>query len=116
VVRLNGSAVIDLGGDPHGTTTLTARQIDLDRLLPNSELKRLPFETVKLLVGDLATLRAAPMPIHISLGIDSVMAGGATRSAPRGEGENSAGGWRLDTPELRAPRPNPIPIPRNLTT
>ena len=116
LVRLNGSAVIDLGRDPHATTTLTARQIDLDRLLPNSELKRLPFETVKLLVGDLATLRAAPMPIHISLGIDSVMAGGATVSALRGEVENNADGWRLDTLELRAPGATQILLSGNLTS
>jgi len=103
LVRLNGSAVMNLGRDPRVTSTLTARQIDLDRLLPNSELKRLPFETVKLLVDEFATIPSPPVPIRLRLGIDSLMAGGATVSALRGDVETDADGWRLDTLELRAP-------------
>jgi large subunit ribosomal protein L24 len=103
LVRLNGSAIVNLGPDPRVAGTLTARQIDLDRALPNSELKRLPFETVKLLVDEFAAIPPPPMPIRLSLGIDSVMAGGATLSALRGDVETSADGWRLETLELRAP-------------
>ena len=103
LVRLSGSAVMNFGRDPRIASKLTARQIDLDRVLPNSEQKRLPFETIKLLVDDLAAVPAPPLPIHISLGIDSLMAGGATVSALRGDVENNAEGWNLDTLELRAP-------------
>jgi hypothetical protein len=103
LIRLSGSAVMDLGRDPRIASTLTARQIDLDRVLPNSEQKRLPFETVKLLIDDLAAAPTPPLPIRISLGIDSVMAGGATLSAVRGNVENNANGWSLDALELRAP-------------
>jgi uncharacterized protein involved in outer membrane biogenesis len=103
LVRLNGSAVMNFGRDPRIVGTLTARQIDLDRALPNAEQKRLPFETIKLLVDNLAAAPAPPLPTRISLGIDSLMAGGATISALRGEVENNADGWNLDTLELRAP-------------
>ncbi len=103
LVRLNGSAIVNLGSDPRVAGTLTARQIDLDRALPNSELKRLPFETIKLLVDEFATVPPPPVPIRVSLGIDSLMAGGATLSAVRGNVETSADGWRIDTLELRAP-------------
>jgi uncharacterized protein involved in outer membrane biogenesis len=103
LVRLNGSAIMNFGRDPRIVGTLTARQIDLDRVLPNSEQKRLPFETIKLLVDDFAAVPAPPLPIRVSLGIDSLMAGGTTVSALRGEVENSADGWNLDTLELRAP-------------
>ena len=103
LVRLNGSAIMNLGRDPRIASTLTARQIDLDRVLPNSEQKRLPFETIKLLVDELAAAPALPLPIRISLGVDSLMAGGATVSALRGDVENDAGGWNLDRLELRAP-------------
>jgi large subunit ribosomal protein L24 len=103
LVRLNGSAIMNFGRDPRIVGTLTARQIDLDRVLPNSEQKRLPFETIKLLVDDFAAAPAPPLPIRISFGIDSLMAGGTTVSALRGEVENSADGWNLDTLELRAP-------------
>jgi uncharacterized protein involved in outer membrane biogenesis len=103
LIRLNGSAIMNFGRDPGITGTLTARQIDLDRVLPNSEPKRLPFEAVKLLVDELATVAAPPVAIRMSFGIDSLMAGGATLSALRGEVENIADGWQLDTLELRAP-------------
>ena len=103
LVRLNGSAVMNLGHDPRVALALTARQIDLDRLLPNSELKRLPFETVKLLVDEFATIPSPPVPIRLSLGIDSLMAGGATVSGLRGDVETDGDGWLLDTLELRAP-------------
>jgi len=103
LIRLNGSAIMDLGRDPRIASTLTARQIDLDRLLPNSEQRRLPFETIKLLVEDLAATWVPALPIRISLGIDSLTVGGATVSALRGDVENNANGWNLDALELRAP-------------
>ena len=103
LVRLNGSAIMNFGRDTRIASTLTARQIDLDRVLPSAEQKRLPFETIKLLVDDLAAIAAPPLPIRISLGIDSLMVGGATVSALRGDVENNAEGWSLDTFELRAP-------------
>ena len=103
LVRLNGSAIMNLGRNARIASTLTARQIDLDRVLPNSEQRRLPFETIRLLVDDLAAAPAPPLPIRISLGIDSLAAGGATLSAVRGDVENNASGWNLDTLEMRAP-------------
>lgn len=103
LVRLNGSAIVNLGHEPRIASTLTARQIDLDRILPSSEQKRLPFETIKLLVDELAAAPAPPLPIRISLGVDSLMAGGGTVSALRGDVENDAHGWNLDRLELRAP-------------
>jgi large subunit ribosomal protein L24 len=115
LIRLNGSASMNFGRDPRIAGTLTARQIDLDRVLPNSEPKRLPFETVKLLVDELATVPTLPVPIRVSLGIDSLVAGGATLSAVRGDVENAAEGWQLDTLELRAPGATQMLINGKLT-
>jgi hypothetical protein len=115
LIRLNGSAIMNFGRDPRIASTLTARQIDLDRLLPNSEAKRLPFETVKLLVEELATVAAPPVPIRVSFAIDSLMAGGGTLSALRGDVENIAEGWQLDTLELRAPGATQMLINGKLT-
>jgi uncharacterized protein involved in outer membrane biogenesis len=103
LVRLNGSAIMNLGRDPRIAGTLTARQIDLDRVLPSSDQKRLPFETIKLLVDELAAAPTPPLPVRISLGIDSLTAGGATVSGLRGDLENDASGWNLNKLELRAP-------------
>src|SRR5262249_39733349 len=103
LIRLAGSATMNLGRDPRIVGTLTARQIDLDRVLPSSEQKRLPFETVKLLVDELAVASAPPLPVRISLAVDSLMAGGTTVSALRADAENDANGWNLDRLEFRAP-------------
>jgi uncharacterized protein involved in outer membrane biogenesis len=103
LVRLTGAGTMSFGRDPRVDGTLTARQIDLDRVLPNSERKRLPFETVRWLVDSLAAAPAPPLPIRIGLGIDSVTAGGAILTAVRGNLETDAKGWNLDAFDLRAP-------------
>ena len=103
VVRLGGSAIMNLGRDPRIASTLTARQVDFDRLLPGGEHKRSPFETVKLLVDELADTPAPPLPIRISLGVDSLIAGGATVAAVRGDVATDSKGWSLDRLEMRAP-------------
>jgi uncharacterized protein involved in outer membrane biogenesis len=103
VLRLGGSAIMNLGRDPRVASTLTARQIDFDRLLPTTDQKRSPFETVKLLVDELAETPSPPLPIRISLGVDSVIAGGATVAALRGDVESDSNGWSLDRLEMRAP-------------
>src|SRR5262249_17887844 len=59
--------------------------------------------TIKLLVGELVDSSPPPLPIRISVGVDSLMAGGATVSALRGDVEAGSDGWNLDRLELRAP-------------
>ncbi len=103
LVRLSGSASVNLGRDARVASTLSARQIDFDRVLPSAEQRRSPFETVKLLVDALAEAPAPPLPVRISIGVDSLMAGGATVSALRGDVETAADGWNLSRLEMRAP-------------
>ena len=103
LLRLTGSATMNFGRNARIASTLAARQLDLDRVLPSSEQKRLPFETIRLLVDGLAAAPGLPLPIRISLGIDNLTAGGATLTAVRGDVESNAGGWNLDAVELRAP-------------
>jgi large subunit ribosomal protein L24 len=103
VIRVNGDAAMTFGQEPRISGTLMARQIDFDRILPSGEQKRSPFETVKLLVDELAEAPAPPLPVHITVGIDSLMAGGATVSALHGDVETAADGWTLDRLEMRAP-------------
>lgn len=103
VIRLNGSATMNLGHDARITGMLSARQIDFDRVLPSAEQRRSPFETIKLLVDQLAEAPVPPLPVRFTVGVDSLMAGGATVSALRGEVETAADGWSLDRLEMRAP-------------
>lgn len=103
LIRLNGSASMNLGRDARIVGTLSARQIDFDRVLPSAEQRRSPFETIKLLVDELAEAPAPPLPVRMSIGVDSLMAGGATVSALRGDVESAADGWNLSRLEMRAP-------------
>jgi uncharacterized protein involved in outer membrane biogenesis len=102
IIRLSGVATLGLGQDPRLTGALAARQIDFDRVLP-SEQKRSPFETVKLLVDKLAELPKPPLPVHLAVNVDSLLAGGATVSSLHGAVDSAADGWNLDKLDLRAP-------------
>lgn len=103
VIHLNGDATLNVGREPRVTGALTARQIDFDRILPTGDQKRSPFEAVKLLVDKLVDLPAPPLPVHLTVGVDSLMAGGATVSSLHGDIETAADGWTLDRLEMRAP-------------
>ncbi len=102
-VHFTGTAIVQLGRNPRLASVLTARQVDLDRLLGTSDHKRLPFETIKAMVERLAFTDAPPLPVRVSLGIDSFTVGGSILQAVRGEIEHNAEGWAVDTLELRAP-------------
>ncbi|MBO0751625.1 MAG: AsmA family protein, partial [Bradyrhizobiaceae bacterium] len=103
VVRANGEATLSLGRDPRLSATVAARQIDFDRLLPSGDEKRSPFETVKLLIEELAPAPASRLPVHVAVGIDSLMAGGAAVSSLHGDIASTADGWTLNRLEMRAP-------------
>jgi large subunit ribosomal protein L24 len=102
-VHLAGSAIMDFGRAPRAQSMLTARQIDLDRVLGASAPKRLPFEVVKSMAETLAAIAPPQLPIRVGVGIDSLTLGGATLTAVRSDIANTAGGWSIDTLDLRAP-------------
>jgi large subunit ribosomal protein L24 len=102
IIRVTGDAGMDFR-DPRITGTLAARQLDFDRILPSGEQKRSPFETIKLLVEQLAETPALPLPVRLTVSVDSLMAGGATVSSLHGDVETAAGGWILDKLDMRGP-------------
>jgi len=102
-VHLTGSAIMDFGRDPRVASVLSARQIDLDRMFAGSDPKPLPVELINSMIDGLAAWAAPPLPIRITLGIDNLVVGGAAVTAVRGDVENNADGWNVDTLEMRAP-------------
>ncbi len=102
-VHLTGSATMNFGRNARVAAVLSARQIDLDRTFGGSESKPLPVELIKSMIDNLAMWTAPPLPVRVSLGIDSVALGGATVTAVRGDVENSSDGWTLDALDMRAP-------------
>ena len=115
VLRVNGEATLGLGREPRLSATVAARQIDFDRVLPSGEQQQSPFETVKRLVDELAAVPAPPLPVHVIVGVDSIMAGGATVSSLHGDVEKAADGWTLNRLEMRAPGATQVLINGKLT-
>lgn len=101
--HLTGSVVMNFGRSPRIAGDLSARQIDLDRVLGGSDQKRLPFEVVRALAESLAGSRAPSVPVRLGVGVDSVAVGGATLTAVRADIEHTVAGWSIDGVDLRAP-------------
>ncbi len=115
VIRVSGEATLGLGANPRVSATLAARQIDFDRILSGGDQKRSPFETVKLMVDELAEAAAPQLPVHLIVGIDSLMAGGATVSSLHADVEKAADGWTLNRFEMRAPGATQVLVNGKLT-
>jgi uncharacterized protein involved in outer membrane biogenesis len=103
--HLTGSLSMNFGPEPRIASDLRARRIDLDRVLGDSEEKRLPFDLVRSMAESLAGWGAGgpSLPVRIGVGVDSVTVGGATLTGVRGDLRHTAGGWNVDGLELRAP-------------
>jgi hypothetical protein len=98
-----GSAVMNFGRSPGLAADLGVRQLDLDRVLGESEQKRLPFAIVRTMAESLVATAPPPIPLRIGIGFDSVTAGGIMLTGVRGDIRHTADGWNLDSFDLRAP-------------
>ena len=94
---------MDFGRDPRIVGLLSARQIDLDRVLAGSDQKRLPFEAIKALTDGLAAWPAPPLPVRVTFGVDGLTIGGSTLTGVRGDVERDAKGWTIEALDMRAP-------------
>jgi large subunit ribosomal protein L24 len=102
-VKLAGTAELRFGAHPGFNGVLSARQIDLDKLLGNTEANRPPAATLRQLISAAGSAFRPPLPIQIGLGLDQVTLGGAIIQNVRGDVSTDADGWVLDRFEFRAP-------------
>ncbi len=103
-LKLGGTAELKFGERPRLDAVLSARQLNLDRLLADTDAqRRLPFAAIKALAQDFAGTWRPRFPIAIGVGIDTVMLGGAPIQSLRGDIAAGADGWNLQTLEFRAP-------------
>jgi len=103
-VMLTGMADFKFGARPQMRGTLSARQIDLDRLLATAVAsRRLPVSAVRAVAELLGGALRPSWPIQLSLNVDALTLGGGTlqniSSALRSDGV----AWTLDKLEFRAP-------------
>ncbi|MBI4275528.1 MAG: AsmA family protein, partial [Rhizobiales bacterium] len=103
-IKFGGTAQMKFGELPKLDGVLYARQLNLDRLLADTDAqRRLPFAAIKTFAQNFAGAWRPPFPIAIGIGIDTLMLSGSPIQSVRGDIVADAGGWNVKTLELRAP-------------
>jgi large subunit ribosomal protein L24 len=102
--KLDGSAEIKFGEQPRLEGALSARQLDLDRLLATPEKpRRLPFAAVQALGELLGGALRPSFPTVLRVGVDAVTVGGSALQGVGGDLHSDGIAWYLDKLEFRAP-------------
>ncbi len=104
VLNLTGAAQLRLGERPRLQGALSARQIDLDRLIATAAApRRPPLSAVQALGEMFGSALRPPVPVSLAVGIDALTLGGATLQGFGSDIRAEGGGWHLDRLEFRAP-------------
>jgi AsmA-like protein len=102
--RLGGTAEIVFGKSPRAEGLLSARQLDLDRVLALPDrARRQPLAALKALVEPFGGAYRPPLPVRLGLSVDTVTLAGGTLQGVRGDVRTEGEGWSIETFELRAP-------------
>ena len=103
-IKLKGNANLAFGQQPEIIGVLTSPQIDLDRVLALPEAtRRRPLIAIKKLAESFTGALALPIPMTLSIGIESVTLGGATLARVGADLNVGADGLDIKALELRAP-------------
>ncbi len=103
-VNFTGKAELKFGARPHLDGEITARQVDVDRILAAPDVThRPPLVLFKNFVEAFIEAVKPPMPVAASVAIDAVTAGGTTIQSLRGHVRSDDKGWGLDDLAFRAP-------------
>lgn len=116
-LKATGTAEMTFGDNPRVEAVISARQIDLDRVLASQEQpRRDPVSAIKAFAASLSGLSRSPLPMQIGFGVDGVTLGGSTIQSLRGDVIADAGGFSLKGIEFRAPGFTQIHMGGRLTT
>ena len=104
-VVFNGKADLKLGVHPRLDGEVSARQVDVDRMLAAPDVThRPPLIMFKSLLEEFITGVRPPLPLSVGVTVEAVTVGGAAIQALRGrvrfDGDR---GWALDEVAFRAP-------------
>jgi large subunit ribosomal protein L24 len=103
-LRLTGTADLRLGRQPLLKGVLSARQLDLDRLVATPDRPmRLPIEAVRALIATYSGSLEPPVPTELSISVDSIVLGGASLQLFGADLRLGSDAWTLDRVEFRAP-------------
>ena len=102
-VIFSGKAELKFGAHPHLDGEVTARQVDVDRMLAAPDVThRPPLVLFKSFAEAFVDAVKPPVPVAASVAIDAVTAGGTTIQNVRGHVHSDDKGWSLD--DLRSAR------------
>jgi len=103
-VKLAGNGEVKFGASPRFDGTLSARQLDLDKLAASGDMPlKSPLSILSSLKSSFASSLRPAWPAKIEIGIDGVTLGGASLQSLRADLNADASDWSLDRVEFRAP-------------
>ena len=103
-IRLTGTAELRFGDDPRFESVLSARQVDLDRVLALPDATgRLPLAALKAFIEPLAVSYRPKFPVKLGIGVDTMTLATGTLQSVRGDFRLEGGDWEIETLEFRAP-------------
>jgi large subunit ribosomal protein L24 len=103
-VALSGFGEFKFGTQPQMQGVLSARQVDLDRLLATPDApRRLPLAAVQAFGDMLGSALRPSWPVKLALSVDAVTLGGAAMQNVGSDIRSDGSTWTVDRLELRAP-------------
>ena len=102
--KLDGAAEIKFGERPRLQGALSARQIDLDRLIATPAVpRRLPAAATQAFAELFGGMMRPSIPVSLTVSVDAVTLGGAVLQAFGSDLWSDGAAWRLDKLDFRAP-------------
>jgi large subunit ribosomal protein L24 len=103
-IRLKGDAKLSFGAKPELVATLSAAQIDLDRILalPAPDGRR-PLVAIRTLAESLVRSQRLPVALRLGISVETVTLAGAMLQRVGGDLRSDSGGWNIENLALRAP-------------
>lgn len=103
-MRLSGAGDLTLGAAPSFHAVVSARQLDIDRLLAaNGAADKSPGQLLARLSGMLDAMALPPLPVQLEFGVDIATLSGRPIQAAGLDLRGSGEGWNIDRFEARGP-------------
>ena len=103
-IRLKGDAKLSFGAKPELVATLSASQIDLDRILALPEAAgRRPLVAIRTLAESLVRSQRLPVAVKLGISVETVTLAGAMLQRVGGDLRSEGDSWNIENFALRAP-------------
>ena len=103
-IRLKGDAKLTFSAKPELVATLSAPQIDLDRVLALPEAAgRRPLAAIKTLAESFVRAQRLPVAVRLGISVETVSLAGAMLQRVGGDLRSEGDSWNIENFALRAP-------------